>query len=58
MKKKIKIIDNINKKTVVLEKEEPAKDHLAAQQKYPAKVFEDKRKKKPKYKKKYLEEFE
>ena len=43
MKKKIKVHD-FNGKLQVLEKEVPAKDHLAAQQKFKATIFHDKTK--------------
>ena len=43
MKKKIKVRD-FNGKVQVLEKEVPAKDHLAAQQKFKAVIFRDKTK--------------
>lgn len=43
MKIKLKI-KNFNGKLQVLEKEVPAKDHLAAQQKFKAAVFRDKTK--------------
>ena len=54
MKRKIRIKDG--KKVLVKEQEIRAKDHLEAQKKYPHIVQENKRKKKPKYKKKWEEE--
>ena len=50
MKKKVKLKDNIYNKELIKEIEIPAKDHLQAQIKYKSIIFEDKRKKKPKYK--------
>ena len=44
MKQKIKIVDNISKKVVEQEVEMPSKDHLAAQIKYPTRVYKDKTK--------------
>ena len=54
MKRKIRIKEG--KKVIVKEQEIRAKDHLEAQKKYPHIVQENKRKKKPKYKKKWEEE--
>lgn len=54
MKRKIKIKQG--RKIVIKEQEIRAKDHLEAQIKYPHIVQENKRKKKPKYKKRWDEE--
>lgn len=59
MKTKIKATD-FDGTITVLEKEAPAKDHLAAQIKYKVKTFENKKayKRKPKYKPDYLQEIQ
>lgn len=43
MKKKVVLHDNINNKDIKGEVEIPAKDHLAAQIKYPARVIKPKK---------------
>ena len=44
MKRKIRIVDNINHKVIESEQEIPNKMHLDAQIRYPARVFRDKTK--------------
>lgn len=43
MKRKIKLVDNINKKTIIKEVEIPNKAHLDAQIKFKARVFKPKK---------------
>jgi len=43
MKRRIRFQDNIHKKETITEIEIPAKDHLAAQQKFRANVFKAKK---------------
>jgi hypothetical protein len=44
MKRKVKMVDNVNNTVIQKEVEMPSKDHLAAQIKYPTRVYKDKTK--------------
>jgi hypothetical protein len=44
MKRKVKMVDNVNNTIIQKEVEMPNKDHLAAQIKYPTRVYKDKTK--------------
>lgn len=44
MKKKIRVVDNINNKVLEKEVEIPNKMHLDAQIRFPSRVFKDKKK--------------
>ena len=44
MKRKVRIIDNINREEIVLEKEIPNKDHFEVQLKTKANIFVDRKK--------------
>lgn len=55
MKRKVRIIDNVNREEIVSEKEIPNKDHFEVQLKTKAHIFRDRKKytRKIKHKKKY-----